>query len=147
MSEPAQIQLKSFDASKVDIAKTLEEIEIAKKQIEVVRQEIKLFLTTLATVPDGCTEMEFFEKMSRKVFDLRRQLADYLTKYNNLIPYIELTRQSKGFSMQKFEIVNLKPYLSDRTAKRNQQETVKQLQGANVTKNGRLGTSGQPITL
>lgn len=113
MSQTAHIQLSQFDVNKIDVDKTLIEIEEVKKQIEIVRREVSNFLSLLAHVSDNANEQEFFHSVAAKLFELRQKLTDYLKRYNDLLPFIELSHQASGFKAQKFELANLKPFIND----------------------------------
>ena len=111
----AQIQLAKFDASRINISHTLDEIRATKEQIDRVRQELNSFLTQFASVPDSCEEEAFYHAAAKKMFDLRELLEIHLNRYNNLLPIIELARQANGFASQKFEIVTLHTVVSGKS--------------------------------
>lgn len=114
MNRTGKIELSNFNVKEIDVDKTLLEINNVKKQVDKVRFEIQEFIRLIAGVEDATNENEFFHQVSFKLFELRQQLADYLTKYNNLIPLMELSHQASGFNSQQFEVANLNPLLSDR---------------------------------
>lgn len=148
MSQTAHIQLSQFDVNKIDVDKTLIEIEEVKKQIEIVRREVSNFLSLLAHVSDNANEQEFFHSVAAKLFELRQKLTDYLKRYNDLLPFIELSHQASGFKAQKFELANLKPFINDSSFNSNSNSGKNTVFNNNNNNNknnyNNTGSSGRP---
>lgn len=99
------IKIDDIVSSKIDPETIFKELERLKVEVNILRNDMLLFLRALATIPDNQSQQEYYNTLTAKLNTVRASIHDYCTQYNRLLPVINLAQIKLG---QEAEVLGTK---------------------------------------
>lgn len=106
-----QLSIKTFEDGTIKIEDILSEVEYLKQNIDIIRQQMSVFLVGLADIQQHIKPQQLFDEQSARVADLQKSLDDYVERYKKLIPLLKIVRQELQSREPKKQEPSFKPAL------------------------------------
>lgn len=87
---PDSIKIDDVVSSKIDPQTIYNELDRLKVEVNFLRNDMSLFIKALATIPDNCSQQEYYNKLLAKLRTVRASIKEYCAQYNRLLPIINL---------------------------------------------------------
>lgn len=100
---PDLIKIDDIANGKVASEDIYAELHRLKMEVNILRNDMSLFIKALATIPDNQSQQEYHDNLVQKVHLVKKTIKEYCSQYNRLLPIINLTQIKLG---QDVEILN-----------------------------------------
>lgn len=93
---PDPIKIDDIASGKVDSKDIFRELDRLKVEVNILRNDMSLFLKALATIPQNQSQLEYREVLRSKLQTVQASIRDYCAQYNRLLPIINLAQIKLG---------------------------------------------------
>ncbi|CUM64749.1 uncharacterized protein PRCAT00002360001 [Priceomyces carsonii] len=90
------IKIDDITSGKVHPNQIYDELERLKVEINILRNDMSLFLKALATIPPNQSQLGYYKVVSERLDALKASIKDYCDQYNKLLPIINLAQIKLG---------------------------------------------------
>lgn len=97
---PEVIKIDDITSGKIDPTVIYQEIERLKYEINILRNDMSLFIKSLATIPEGFNQQEYYKNVARRLQVLQNTIKEYCVQYNRLLPIINLSQIKLGHEVE-----------------------------------------------
>lgn len=97
---PEVIKIDDITSGKIEPEVIYQEMDRLKSEINVLRNDMSSFLKTLATIPEGNGQQDYYRSISEKLKTLQFSIKDYCNQYNRLLPIINLAQIKLGHEVE-----------------------------------------------
>lgn len=87
---PDVIKIDDIVSSKIDPQTIYNELDRLKVEVNILRNDMSLFVKALATIPENYSQQEYYNKLVAKLQTVRAGIDEYCAQYNRLLPIINL---------------------------------------------------------
>lgn len=149
---PDQIKIDDISSGKIDPELIYQELERLKVEINILRNDMSLFLKALATIPENQSQQEYYKIITLRLRTVQNSIKEYCVQYNKLLPIINLSQIKLGHEVEilpqngKSNTTNLKPSIPKTEVKRNSVSNKSSSINNNVQVKSGLDST-QPIVL
>lgn len=114
MSLPDIIKIDDVTSGKIDSAVLYSEIERLKVEVNVLRNDMSLFLRTLASPSPSQSQQEYYKQLTARLETVLASIHEYSQQYNRLLPVINLAQIRLG---HEAEVIPVKAESPQKPAK------------------------------
>lgn len=101
MSElPASIRIDDIASLKIDPDTIYKELDRLKVEVNILRNDMSLFVQALATIPENQSQQEYYNTIAAKLQTVKASILDYCVQYNRLVPIINLAQIKLGHEIE-----------------------------------------------
>lgn len=93
---PDPIKIDDIASGKVDSKDIIRELERLKVEVNILRNDMSLFLKALASIPPKLSQHEYREALRAKLLVVQSSIHEYCVQYNRLLPIINLAQIKLG---------------------------------------------------
>ncbi|SGZ50429.1 CIC11C00000002033 [Sungouiella intermedia] len=105
MSElPDSIRIDDIVSSKIDPETIYKELDRLKVEVNILRNDMSLFVKALATIPDNHSQHEYYNTLVAKLQTVKASIQEYCVQYNRLLPIINLALIKLGHEVEGSKI-------------------------------------------
>lgn len=97
---PAAIRIDDIASSKVDPDTIYKELDRLKVEVNVLRNDMSLFVQALATIPENQSQQEYYNTLMEKLQTVKAGILEYCVQYNRLVPIINLAQIKLGHDIE-----------------------------------------------
>ncbi|KAI3405552.2 hypothetical protein KGF56_001570 [Candida oxycetoniae] len=97
---PNSIKIDDITSGRIDPQLIYDEIERLKAEINILRNEMSMFLKALATIPETGSQQEYYETIIRRLQTVQQSIVQYCERYNKLLPIINLAQIKLGHEVE-----------------------------------------------
>lgn len=106
---PELIKIDDITSGKIDPQLIYNEIERLKAEINILRNEMSMFLQALATVPESNSPQEYYRTTMSRLEIVQQSIQEYCERYNKLLPIINLAQIKLGHEVEAPPVNKAKP--------------------------------------
>lgn len=96
MSDPISIQ--DLESGQVDVDAVLVQLDALHNALGVLRAEMHLHLTTLATLSDNSAPSSVYQEVAQRLIGLRAQCETFYGEYRRVVPMVRYFKIKQGMS-------------------------------------------------
>lgn len=101
MSElPATIKIDDITSGRIEPEVIYAELERLKVEINILRHDMSIFVKTLASIPEGQTQLAYYANVESKLRVVQKSITDYYAQYVRLLPIINLAQIKLGHEVE-----------------------------------------------
>lgn len=93
---PEAIKIDDIVAGRVDPDTVLQELDRLKVEVNILRNDMSLFIKALATVPENQGQQEYYTVLALRLQTVKATIKEYCAQYNQLLPIINLAQIRLG---------------------------------------------------
>lgn len=93
---PEIIKIDDITSGKIEPSLIYDEIERLKVEINVLRNDMSSLVKSLATIPEGSSQGDYYRNVSEKLKVIQKSIKNYCNEYNRLLPIINLAQIKLG---------------------------------------------------
>lgn len=97
---PDIIKIDDITSGKIDPQLIYDEIDRLKAEINILRNDMSLFLKALATIPANQSQLEYYKLVVSRLKTVQASIREYCEKYNKLLPIINLAQIKQGHEVE-----------------------------------------------
>lgn len=97
---PEVIRIDDISSEKIDPQLIYQELERLKVEINILRNDMSLFLKALATIPESRSQQEYYKIIVLRLHTVQASIKDYCVQYNRLLPIINLSQIKLGHEVE-----------------------------------------------
>ncbi|EMG47067.1 hypothetical protein SBY92_002128 [Candida maltosa Xu316] len=97
---PNSIKIDDITSGKIDPQSIYDEIDRLKAEINILRNDMSLFLKALATIPSNQSQQEYYKVVVSRLKTVQVSINEYCEKYNKLLPIINLAQIKLGHDVE-----------------------------------------------
>lgn len=97
---PDTIKIDDITSGKIDPQLIYDEIDRLKAEINILRNDMSLFLKALATIPSNQSQQEYYKLVVSRLKTVQISIKEYCEKYNKLLPIINLAQIKLGHEVE-----------------------------------------------
>ncbi|ODV67612.1 hypothetical protein HYPBUDRAFT_152478 [Hyphopichia burtonii NRRL Y-1933] len=161
---PDVIKIDDIASGKIEPTLIYNELDRLKVEINVLRNDMTLFIKALATVPDNQRQDEYYRTAVQRLKCVQNSIKEYCNEYYKLLPIINLAQIKLGHEVEIVPQANKTPTVPPapkpttankvpvkRTASGSKTNNVPNgkpmANGSNANRNGNGNLPNQPIVL
>lgn len=92
------ISIQDLEAGNLDIDALINEVNVLQKRIEKIRYEMRMYMSTLATMDEYVTPVDVYNEVSNKIITLKTEFDSFFGLYKRLAPIIRYMKIKQGLS-------------------------------------------------
>ncbi|KAG5420158.1 hypothetical protein I9W82_002038 [Candida metapsilosis] len=116
---PDSIKIDDITSGKIDPQLIYNEIERLKAEINILRNDMSMFLQALATIPESNSPQEYYRTTMSRLEVVQRSIQEYCERYNKLLPIINLAQIKLGHEVEAPPVKKAKVESSNNQAQVN----------------------------
>lgn len=97
---PDIIKIDDISSGKIDPNLIYQELERLKVEINILRNDMSLFLKALATIPENQSQQEYYKIIVLRLRTVQSSIKEYCVEYNKLLPIINLSQIKLGHEVE-----------------------------------------------
>lgn len=97
---PESIKIDDITTGKIDPNLIYDEIDRLKAEINILKNDMSLFLKALATIPPNQSQQEYYRIVMLRLKTVQTSIKEYCDKYNKLLPIINLAQIKLGHDVE-----------------------------------------------
>lgn len=97
---PDIIKIDDISSGRIDPNLIYQELERLKVEINILRNDMSLFLKALATIPDNQSQQEYYKIIVLRLRTVQNSIKEYCVEYNKLLPIINLSQIKLGHEVE-----------------------------------------------
>lgn len=97
---PESIKIDDITSGKIDANLIYDEIDRLKAEINILKNDMSLFLKALASIPPNQSQQEYYRIVILKLKTVQTSIKEYCDKYNKLLPIINLAQIKLGHDVE-----------------------------------------------
>lgn len=90
------IKIDDIASGKIDSKAIYDELERLKAEVNILRNDMSLFLKQLATIPEKHSQQEYQDALQQRLTQVQNTIKEYCVRYNRLLPIINLSQIKLG---------------------------------------------------
>lgn len=140
---PDVIKIDDIASGKIEPNLIYNELDRLKVEINILRNDMSLFIKALATIPENQNEQEYYKVAVLRLKTVQSSIKEYCVQYYKLLPIINLAQIRLGHEV---EIIpqNKTPTLPNASAKFNTKSSSNKTNNSrksnDLTKNGSISS-------
>lgn len=99
-SLPETIKIDDINTGKILPQAIYEELDRMKVQLNILRNDMLVFVQLLATIPHDLSQQQYFNSVKLRLFVVQLSIKDYCAQYNRLLPFINLAQIRLGNELE-----------------------------------------------
>lgn len=119
------IKIDDITSGKIDAEVIYKEIERLKYEINILRHDMSLFTKTLAIIPEGSNQHDYYKNVAERLKTVQNSIRDYCTQYNKLLPIINLSQIKLGHEVEVIPQSNMSRIDKNVNASKSNKYTMK----------------------
>lgn len=100
MTLPETIKIDDIASGKIDTAVLFSEIDRLKVEANILRNDMSLFLRTLASASPNQSQQEYHKLLVLRLETVNASIHEYALQYNRLLPVINLAQIRLGHEVE-----------------------------------------------
>jgi hypothetical protein len=104
---PELIKIDDITSGKVDPAVVNQELDRLKVEINVLRNDMALFLKAIASISTDMSQQDYYHVVVERLKNVQQEIKQYCVQYNRLLPIINLAQIKLGHEVEN--LPNSKP--------------------------------------
>ncbi|EGV63971.1 hypothetical protein PSN45_003952 [Yamadazyma tenuis] len=97
---PEGIKIDDITSGRIDPQLIYSEIDRLKYEINVLRNDMSVFIRALATIPEGSNQQDYYRSVAGKLKVVQNSIKEYCAQYNKLLPIINLSQIKLGHEVE-----------------------------------------------
>lgn len=97
---PDIIKIDDISSGKIDPELIFEELERLKVEVNILRNDLSLFLQALAVIPENRSQQEYYNVLTLRLKAVQKGIKEYASEYNKLLPIINLSQIKLGHEVE-----------------------------------------------
>lgn len=90
------IKIDDIASGKIDSKAIYDELDRLKAEVNILRNDMSLFLKQLATIPDKSSQQEYQKALQQRLVQVQSTIKEYCARYDRLLPIINLSQIKLG---------------------------------------------------
>lgn len=113
MSLPDTIKIDDITSGKIDSDVLFAEIDRLKVEVNILRNDMSLFLRTLASASSSQSQQEYHKLLTLRLETVTASIQEYSQQYNRLLPVINLAQIRLGYEVEVIPVKAESPQKSN----------------------------------
>ncbi|ODV77807.1 uncharacterized protein CANTADRAFT_53986 [Suhomyces tanzawaensis NRRL Y-17324] len=97
---PDPIRIDDVTSGKIDPTLIYNELDRLKLEINILRNDMSLFVKALATIPQNQSQQEYYTVVLLRLKTVQNSIKEYCIQYNKLLPIINLAQIKLGHEVE-----------------------------------------------
>lgn len=97
---PDVIKIDDIASGRIEPQLIYEELDRLKVEINILRNDMSLFIKALATIPENQSQQEYYKTAKARLKTVQASIEDYCTQYYKLLPIINLAQIKLGHEVE-----------------------------------------------
>ncbi|CAL1217156.1 hypothetical protein FOB58_004809 [Candida parapsilosis] len=114
---PDSIKIDDITSGRIDPQLIYNEIERLKAEINILRNDMSMFLQALATILEDNSPQEYYRTTMSRLETVQESIQEYCERYNKLLPIINLAQIKLGHEVEAPPVNKAKPIQSQQSNK------------------------------
>ncbi|CCE83222.1 Piso0_003794 [Millerozyma farinosa CBS 7064] len=93
---PEVIKIDDISSGKIDAKLIYQELDRLKFEVNILRNDLSLFLQSLGHIPPSTSQMEYYKVVTTRLDTLQKTIKQYCQKYNRMLPILNLAQIKLG---------------------------------------------------
>lgn len=90
------IKIDDIASGRIDSKVIFDELERLKAEVNILRNDMSLFLKQLASIPEKHSQQEYQNALQQRLTQVQNTIKEYCARYNRLLPIINLSQIKLG---------------------------------------------------
>lgn len=115
------IKIDDIASGRVDSKAIFDELERLKAEVNILRNDMSLFLKQLASIPDKHSQQDYQNALQQRLAQVQNTIKEYCARYNRLLPIINLSQIKLGQEPETNSVTNGLPNKQNVSPQKNGQ--------------------------
>lgn len=115
------IKIDDIASGRVDSKAIFDELERLKAEVNILRNDMSLFLKQLASIPDKHSQQDYQNALQQRLAQVQNTIKEYCARYNRLLPIINLSQIKLGQEPETNSVTNGLPTKQNISPQKNGQ--------------------------